>query len=458
MLVTLFLNSVLASAGFFTMGILFSWPATALPSIRESQEYPVSLEEQSWIGSSASVGALIGTLLSRVLAKQIGSRRGLIICGFASVAGWVLIFLSSIFSLYAIYPGLFLLGWSCGLSNPLSSIYVSEIAGSGNKGMVTSIFNFNITFGVLFTNILGSLTGWFFSSLTMMLLHTVILCAMFLLIPSPYELARANKEEKVIEALAKLRNAAAEDVVPEAKFISKDVEDEMTTHKSNILNTMKNLNKTSLKNLGIVLIVVSMTHLSGCTVITTYVVDIFSSSSISEVVLVLVTGFSEMGFSFLQMVIADKLGRKTFLILSTIGCSLSTLTFAAIFWKIKNSEYTFLIFGSPILDTILSSNMFLVFCLIVYFLSFNIGLGPIKHTLISELFSPGEQETLAGICHTWYWVLSFIAVKMFHMLFINFGLVIIFIIISIICLGSAVFTFLCVPETRIKPENRDFTL
>ena len=119
----------------------------------------------------------------------------------------------------------------------------------------------------------------------MMLLHTVILCAMFLLIPSPYELARANKEEKVIEALAKLRNAAAEDVVPEAKFIRKDVEDEMTTHKSNILNTMKNLNETSLKNLGIVLIVVSMTHLSGCAVITTYVVDIFSSSSISEVVL-----------------------------------------------------------------------------------------------------------------------------------------------------------------------------
>ena len=68
------------------------------------------------------------------------------------------------------------------------------------------------------------------------------------------------------------------------------------------------------------------------------------------------------------------------------------------------------------------------------------------------------KETLAGICHTWYWVLSFIAVKMFHMLFINFGLVIIFIIISIICLGSAVFTFFCVPETRIKPENRDFNL
>ena len=42
----------------------------------------------------------------------------------------------------AIYPGLFLLGWPCALSNPLSPIYVSEIAGSGNTGMGTSVFNF----------------------------------------------------------------------------------------------------------------------------------------------------------------------------------------------------------------------------------------------------------------------------------------------------------------------------
>ena len=78
--------------------------------------------------------------------------------GLASVVGWALILISSQLSLYLIYPGLALLGCSCGLSNPLSSVYVSEIAGAGNKGVVTSIFNFNITFGVLFANVLGSLT------------------------------------------------------------------------------------------------------------------------------------------------------------------------------------------------------------------------------------------------------------------------------------------------------------
>ena len=118
----------------------------------------MSLEQQSWVGSAASVGALLGTLLARKMAQTLGARKGLIVCGVASVVGWALILTSSLVSLYVIYPGLAFLGCSCGLSTPLSSIYVSEIAGKGNKGVVTSIFNFNITFGVLFANILGSLT------------------------------------------------------------------------------------------------------------------------------------------------------------------------------------------------------------------------------------------------------------------------------------------------------------
>ena len=118
----------------------------------------MSLEQQSWVGSAASVGALLGTLLARKMAQTLGARKGLIVCGVASVVGWALILTSSQVSLHVIYPGLAFLGCSCGLSTPLSSIYVSEIAGKGNKGVVTSIFNFNITSGVLFANILGSLT------------------------------------------------------------------------------------------------------------------------------------------------------------------------------------------------------------------------------------------------------------------------------------------------------------
>ena len=59
--------------------------------------------------------------------------------------------------------GLLVLGLSCGLSNPMSSIYITEIAGQDNKGMASSMFNFNLTFGVLLTNTIGSLTGYDFN-------------------------------------------------------------------------------------------------------------------------------------------------------------------------------------------------------------------------------------------------------------------------------------------------------
>ena len=88
------------------------------------------------------------------------SRFCLILCGSVCLLGWLLIFLSSFTTLYLVYPGLFLVGWSCGLSNPLSSIYVSQIAGNGNKGVVSSIFNFNFTFGVLFANVVGALSEY----------------------------------------------------------------------------------------------------------------------------------------------------------------------------------------------------------------------------------------------------------------------------------------------------------
>ena len=72
------------------------------------------------------------------------------------------------------------------------------------------------------------------------------------------------------------------------------------------LDVMRHLNK---KHVMVVLIVILMSKLSGMGILTTYLVDIFSPTGIQEFTLVLTTGVSEMVFSFLQMVIADKLGR-----------------------------------------------------------------------------------------------------------------------------------------------------
>ena len=89
------------------------------------------------------------------------------------------------FSSSCLFSGLFLIGFSTGFSSPLTSIYVTEacisiivpqnrqisllspdlsnfelivlqvivkVAGTGNKGIVTSVFNCQLTSGLLFIN------------------------------------------------------------------------------------------------------------------------------------------------------------------------------------------------------------------------------------------------------------------------------------------------------------------
>ena len=86
-------------------------------------------------------------------------RRGLQICGLLSFLGWLLVLCASYLSIELVYPGLLLTGWSIGLASPISSIHASQISGPGNKGVITSIFNLNVTTGILVANVVGALAG-----------------------------------------------------------------------------------------------------------------------------------------------------------------------------------------------------------------------------------------------------------------------------------------------------------
>ena len=101
-----------------------------------------------------------------------------------------------------------------------------------------------------------------------------------------------------------MRNCGKLDVLDEAEKIMKAEQDRET----NIFN-LQALFRVGLKKLSIILVVFSFTHLSGITVITTFLVDIFSSFGIAEIVLVMVSSVSEMLFSFLQIMVANRIGR-----------------------------------------------------------------------------------------------------------------------------------------------------
>ena len=169
--------------------------------------------------------------------------------------------------------------------------------------------------------------------------------------------------------------------------------------------------------------------------------------------------------------------------------SITTSVFAAIFWRFSPEKDVFKI--PTILNAVLTDNVFILTTLSLYLFFFNIGFGPVKNTLLCELFTPTEQvqephcffssftqeikkspdlETtlqkhvysclfsppvppqahVAGLVHLTYWLCSFLATKLFHLLVQSWGLATLFLAISSTCLASLAFTATVVTETRIK--------
>ena len=145
---------------------------------------------------------------------------------------------------------------------------------------------------------------WYVTSITMLVMNIAITLSLYLLITTPYEAGKKKQFAEIPRILAMLRNKSADDqeLENEAKAVIKSCQVQIESN----YTSLKSLN---YKNVVKILVVFLMTQLSGVNVLTSYMVDIFSSAQIKEFTLVLITGMAEMVFSFLQMIIADKLGR-----------------------------------------------------------------------------------------------------------------------------------------------------
>ena len=81
--------------------------------------------------------------------------------------------------------------------------------------------------------------------------------------------------------------------------------------------------------------------------------------------------------------------RKVFLVLCATGMGIGATIFSGIFWV--NSHTDSWIFGSENFDELLSNNILVVFTLVFFVGSFQFGFGPMRYTLLGELFEPREQ-------------------------------------------------------------------
>jgi sugar porter (SP) family MFS transporter len=360
---TLLKSTIVAALG----GLLFGFDTAVISGTTSGLTAQYHLSHLA-LGITVAI-ALLGTIFGAALAGVPGERYG----RRESLRWLAIVYLISAlgcafaWSWYTLLSARFIAGLGIGGSSVLGPMYIAEIAPAKWRGRLVGVFQFNIVFGILLAYFSNYLIGqmqlgaleW-----RWMLGVSGIPAALFFLmlfgIPrSPRWLV---KKRRVEEARKVLQLVGEENFEQELQDIiaSLDVE-----HQQEPLFSRK-------YRLPIFLAVsiAMFNQLSGINAILYYLNDIFMRAGFSKVsgeLQAVVIGATNLLFTIIAMAVIDKLGRKTLLLVGSVGTAVCLAGVSAIYFSGKHESL-------------------LVWMLVGFIASFAFSQGAVIWVYISEVF------------------------------------------------------------------------
>lgn len=423
----------------FSAAIGFSWTSPVLPKLH-GPENPLSIRidasQESIIASILSVGAALGPFPFGYLADKIGRKRTLIGTGVNIFVSTIILAFTDEVKMY--YLARLLYGISNGGILTVLNMYVAEITEGHNRGQFSCIMGIIFGLGILFPYSVGpflSVRNFCLSSLlplTIFLVFYTIYCP-----DSPVYLVKKDETEAV-SALVNLRDKSEDEVQRELKDLHIVLENQKNekTGIAEIFRT-RGTRKAFVVSGGLLII----QQLSGINAVISFLENIFAAtgSSMSPQVATIFIGVVQVLTVMVTASVIDKLGRRFLLIFSIIGCSAS-LAFLGGYFFLQKHKYISLqyFWWLP------------VACLFVYIICYNLGLGPVPWTILSEIFPNNVKFSAAGLATFMGSGVSFLVTMAFPILNQNLGMAGSFWLFGISLVAGLIFSFLIVPETKGK--------
>lgn len=398
---------------------------------------------QGWVMGSAILGCLMGVTISGSLADRFGRR---ILMTLASVIfiisaiGTGMVDSLGVFIFYRLLGGI-----GIGIASNVAPMYISEISPSDIRGRFVSINQLTIVLGILSAqianwliaepvssaDILNSWNGqwgwrWMFWAET--LPAALYFLLLFFIPESPRWLATKHKFEKAQSVLSKIEGheSAAKEIERIKGSLSETAETAVG---------FSTLFKGKLGKLVLIGIVISVfQQWCGINVIFNYAQEIFSAAGygVSDILFnIVITGVTNVVFTFVGMYTVDKFGRKA---LMTMGA----ISLAGIY-TILGACYYFGITGFALL-------LLVVLAIACYAMS----LAPVTWVVISELFPNKVRGKAMAVCTFALWTACFILTYTFPLLNKGLGAHGTFWIYGLICLLGFVFIKRNLKETKGK--------
>ncbi|XP_066904806.1 facilitated trehalose transporter Tret1 isoform X2 [Halyomorpha halys] len=408
-------------AGYLSMvmaGISMTWPSplTAWYSSKDS-EVPMTEHEVSWMVSIVAIGAGFASIPCGMLADIFGRKTILLGTGITSALSWLLIMVTR--SKWALFVAQILGGIVLGGAPSVAPIYISEISPPHIRGAIVGQLNTMFFVGQLLVYAVGpqlSYTNYIRACASVPVLFFIF----FGFAPeSPYYLLSKGREEEAKDCMTKLRgkDSLGELEASKQEHLEKDSMDKLS-----IWEMLKTNNY--MKNMICLQILSSVNQLNGSATISLYTMEFLGGKWVA-----IEMGFITVVSSFFGSMLSDPFGRRPVLMVSQVGCAVSTilLFFHFHFMDLRNSKL-FLYFG-------------------VFGFSFiSSGMSFIMLALPSELFGTSLRAFVNGLTQTVDAIACFIALKIFFTVNITLGIETNFIIYTLVSF-SGLIAAMFIPET-----------
>jgi sugar porter (SP) family MFS transporter len=312
---TAFGAAVVASLG----GFLFGFDTAVISGVERSIQQLWMLADfaHGFTVASALIGTVVGSLLAGWPAEKYGRKRVLQAIGLIYLATSLVTALTSTWELFILFR--FIGGIGVGASSVVGPMYISEISPARSRGRLVALFQFNIVSGILIAFVSNYLLfgvaddAWRWM-LGVQAFPSLLFFLMVFTVPeSPRWLVKTNsidKAKKVFDDVGEAHPELAVQTIQESLHMEKGMKVE------SLFNGRYN------KPILYVVVLAMFNQLSGINAIMYYAPRIFEMTGLAKDTALLQAvsiGATNMIFTLLAISVIDKFGRKTLLIIGSLG-------------------------------------------------------------------------------------------------------------------------------------------